>query len=391
MMLIQTPRRSASWRAFDGFLALFTVLLVSFLGGAANRIRGGFLSIPDWTTDPGGTFRDIMLRDLTLRLVWCLSIGLLVGIAMSEPKRSRRSHHFRRFAAGTFMAFATWCSILVGWGVYFNIGRTNTYNARIGVFDWVIGHECPDWGFLRRWAISYCGMSLRGLLQTVPAGLGLFALGYGPDYMLSGVTMGLVYEIAWDIPSTTVNIETGPPIGELLWGWWTFFILQCVVLSHRSNPISTVHNLVHKPQRSWWRRVLFYAPLSFVLAIMIGSCIGYGFVKQTDETNYGQTWLGLFSTTGLTIFILLIVITSSSLRREPDLPYDYLEIQDPPSLTHEAPLFIPSGSAPWGFLVAFIRLVSVLQCLLVFALVWITAFENRIIPSSACEIHWDST
>eukprot|EP01116_Phalansterium_solitarium_P019607 TRINITY_DN553_c0_g1_i1.p1 TRINITY_DN553_c0_g1~~TRINITY_DN553_c0_g1_i1.p1 ORF type:complete len:102 (+),score=10.31 TRINITY_DN553_c0_g1_i1:409-714(+) len=87
MMLIQTPRRSASWRAFDGFLALFTVLLVSFLGGAANRIRGGFLSIPDWTTDPGGTFRDIMLRDLTLRLVWCLSIGLLVGIAMSEPKR----------------------------------------------------------------------------------------------------------------------------------------------------------------------------------------------------------------------------------------------------------------------------------------------------------------
>jgi len=45
-------------------------------------------------------------------------------------------------------------------------------------------------------AVEFAGMSLRGLLQTVPSGLLLYALGYGPDFAIVGILMGTVYEVS---------------------------------------------------------------------------------------------------------------------------------------------------------------------------------------------------
>jgi hypothetical protein len=51
------------------------------------------------------------------------------------------------------------------------------------VFDWIVGKDCKNWNFDRRWAREIVGMSLRGLLQTFPAGYLMFWLGYGWEYV----------------------------------------------------------------------------------------------------------------------------------------------------------------------------------------------------------------
>lgn len=81
-----------------------------------------------------------------------------------------------------------------------------------------------EWSFAHRWFRDYSGMAWRGLVWTVPSGtLLLVALGTrvmilrlsclgsfsGWEYMLSGVAMGLVYELAHDIPIKLDNFSQG--------------------------------------------------------------------------------------------------------------------------------------------------------------------------------------
>jgi hypothetical protein len=42
-------------------------------------------------------------------------------------------------------------NLKLGWGVYFAMGRNpNAYTARVGVFDWMIGHQCQGTHFIHR-------------------------------------------------------------------------------------------------------------------------------------------------------------------------------------------------------------------------------------------------
>lgn len=59
----------------------------------------------------------------------------------------------------------------------------NGHNSRMGVFDWLIGHDCEGWSFSRRFQLEYVGMSLRGLVETVPIGYVLYLYGLGMDFM----------------------------------------------------------------------------------------------------------------------------------------------------------------------------------------------------------------
>jgi hypothetical protein len=70
------------------------------------------------------------------------------------------------------------------------------------MFDWLIGHDCQGWEFNRRWPLEIIGMTMIGLVHTVPIGMVLFAFGYGMDFLLSGVSMGIMFDLAWIIPST---------------------------------------------------------------------------------------------------------------------------------------------------------------------------------------------
>ena len=92
-------------------------------------------------------------------------------------------HIFGRLVVGAIVTFMVYLGFFVGWGVYYSIGRNeDDYTSRPGVFDYLIGKECEGWPFSRRWLLEYTGMSLRGLVQTVPVGyvLGLSVGGLGP-------------------------------------------------------------------------------------------------------------------------------------------------------------------------------------------------------------------
>ena len=84
------------------------------------------------------------------------------------------------------------------------------------MFDWYLRRELVTsdpascaWSFSRRWQREVVGMSLRGLVQTVPPGLLLFYYGYGYQYAACGLSMGVLYDLAWRIPSKIDNFEQG--------------------------------------------------------------------------------------------------------------------------------------------------------------------------------------
>ena len=146
-----------------------------------------------------------------------------------------------------------------------------SYRNEVGVFDWLIGHSCQgtcnaqiiiillikhfnilciitsisqfllkttnlthsntDWDIYRRWSHDFMGMSLRGLVQTVPAGLLLFHLGYGPEYMFSGLLMGLAYEFGHQLPAPFFDMQVGTDFAAFLWGTYTWLVLMSVVMA----------------------------------------------------------------------------------------------------------------------------------------------------------------
>lgn len=86
----------------------------------------------------------------------------MVGFAAKE-KKDRDPYFIRRTSMALLIALLSWFSLLVGWGTYmvhstfnsswFNvlkaIGRNDlAYKARMGVFDWLLGHDCQGAKFL---------------------------------------------------------------------------------------------------------------------------------------------------------------------------------------------------------------------------------------------------
>lgn len=50
------------------------------------------------------------------------------------------------------------------------------------------------------------GMSLRGILWMTPVGIGFNAGGYGNLMLRSGILMGPIYELGYDVPISTGEI-----------------------------------------------------------------------------------------------------------------------------------------------------------------------------------------
>ncbi len=60
------------------------------------------------------------------------------------------------------------------------------------------------------------GMSLRGLLQTVPIGMQFWWRGYGWLYAFCGAAMGCFYAVGWHI-DTNWDFDVGIPNAEFIW------------------------------------------------------------------------------------------------------------------------------------------------------------------------------
>jgi hypothetical protein len=162
----------------------------------------------------------------------------------------------------------------------------NAYSDNVGVFDGLIGHQCQGWDEWQLTLHDLCGMSLRGLVQTLPAGFILFAYGYGLEYMLSGVLMGAIYSVGWAVPFPPGPFGQGIAFSELLWGAWTWGVFFYVIMTYRERPISTPARTIHGRRTSIARKIFFYTFLVLVDSIMIAACATYG-----QTTQFGRLHL----------------------------------------------------------------------------------------------------
>lgn len=157
-----------------------------------------------------------------------------------------------------------------------------SYQAEVGVFDYIIGHQCQGWDVWQLTLHELCGMSLRGLVQTAPAGFILFSFGYGVEYMLSGVLMGAIYLAGWAIPFPAGPFGQGSNLAEVLWGFWTWGVLLYVILASRKRPYSTPSRTIHGRKTSFLRKIVFYFFLAVVDSIFIAACATYGKTQQSS-------------------------------------------------------------------------------------------------------------
>eukprot|EP01102_Stenamoeba_stenopodia_P005196 TRINITY_DN15719_c0_g1_i1.p1 TRINITY_DN15719_c0_g1~~TRINITY_DN15719_c0_g1_i1.p1 ORF type:complete len:425 (-),score=39.64 TRINITY_DN15719_c0_g1_i1:29-1303(-) len=405
-------------RCFKVVGPIVLLVIVSFgAGGLLNRIRGGFLSIPEVNTTSTVDAFNVFFHDFNARTVYALPTGILAGVLMRE-KNDVDPYHLRRYGVGTFVYVSTFLSLNVGWGVYFGLGRNpNGYLSRIGVFDWLIGHDCQGWNETRMFAVEFAGMSLRGLLQTVPSGLLLYSLGYGPDFAIIGILMGTVYEIGWLIPATDPNFGQGIPMSELLWGAFEWFCLSVVILTYRKSPTHSILRLLRKGSKI--KKILFWVAIVVIDAILIGSSIAYGFVKQTDMVNQRQTWLGMLSTTVLALLVQIVVFYFAFMTRRRakqsegadilnDDDGEYESIPTMATVEHNGQHFtiaydptkdtwfarflnwlIPSAPLPYRYLHPIVRLSGVLGIIGVSGFVIYDIIANR--AMRPCPIIWNST
>lgn len=202
-------------------------------------------------------------------------------------------------------------------------------------------------------------MSLRGLVQTVPVGyvLALVVGGIGPlleerppgsscqhsddqrrgiacglSVMLSGLCMGLMYELGWDTPSSVPNFSTGTELGELYWGTWSWWMLMLPLVTYVrghtqldkgscSPTWSTYGSLQEmderepvledreRPKLRFWtwkddmRKVSFACLLVFTMVLFLGAAVTYGRLKQSDSTNKNQSWIGICQAFGSVVIL----------------------------------------------------------------------------------------
>jgi hypothetical protein len=178
---------------------------VSVGGGLLNRIRGGWQTVPQIPSD------DDFTHDLFIRIIF--GFGTAVFFFLFGGCRKVL------VIPALVIALSTTLSLFVGWGTYFDMGRNpNGYLSRTGVFDWLVDVPRQNWDYTRRWIRDATGMALRGLLQSVPPGYVLYLYGFGPLYLVFGVAMAFIYEIAEDIPyKGDPDFSQGTPLAELLW------------------------------------------------------------------------------------------------------------------------------------------------------------------------------
>lgn len=127
-----------------------------------------------------------------------------------------------------------WIGVALGWGSYMDLGR-NAYGYSDApelpldpLLQVLFGRPEPAWTARKRWLRDFVGMTLRGGIETMPAGVLLMYCGASPVFALAGFSKGVIYEIGWRLPSRTVGLETGVPLAELMFGatLWTIAVLM---------------------------------------------------------------------------------------------------------------------------------------------------------------------
>lgn len=145
---------------------MIDVIAGTILGGFGFRFRGGMFAngLPHWVT----------------RGAWSLSA--VVVPALTTPM----------LILGAPLLFL---GTLIGWFSSIDLGRI----------------EGVAWR-------DYLMNAIRGLMFTLPILPLLWYLGITLWPAFIGILCPLVYELGWRIPSKIKNLQTGPEIGELLFG-----------------------------------------------------------------------------------------------------------------------------------------------------------------------------
>ena len=171
--------------------------MTPLLGALLNRIRGGFLlDLP---------------KAARLGL-----LGLACALFVETPLDPGWADSALRLLAGVLFG-AMW---VFGWGSYMDLGRNpRGYLDDVECLDWLVGREEEGGGFVNRWIRDAAGMTLRGMMITVPAGI----VTLNGDLFFSGVGMALCYELAHHVPSKIKGLNQGPELGEALFGAWVFY------------------------------------------------------------------------------------------------------------------------------------------------------------------------
>lgn len=68
-------------------------------------------------------------------------------------------------------------------------------------------------------------MTGRGLAMTLPAGIFLWFVGYGPIFGVSGLVLGLIYDAGQRTATVAPGLERGMPIAEVYAGTWFWLML----------------------------------------------------------------------------------------------------------------------------------------------------------------------
>lgn len=291
-----------------------------------------------------------MTHDGVSRLIWAAPNGILFLICFivkyfahtTKLQLINLSQNEKLLKIATICAYCflfsviTWFSLFSGWTTYMAIGREEK-RLRVGIFDFLIGSyanrsviyhnsslvllsnasttnlslhyesvvnnqfiDVLMWSFMRRWFRDFSGMCLRGLLWTVPSGLVLLLCDesfLAWEYLLSGGSMGIIYEIAWDIPSQAPNFGQGPDLAEFIFGFLLTFCLLCSILGHYPGSLSSSFRYLDLP---------FTVIISVLsCSLFLGSAITYSFVTQSDEVNRDQSLIGIIVPT---IWILLVIL-----------------------------------------------------------------------------------
>jgi hypothetical protein len=193
--------------------------------------------------------------------------------------------------------------------------------SQTGIFDWLIGRQEEPWNYTRRFIRDFSGMSLRGLVWTLPQGYVLEQLDFGWQYSLSGSLMGVVYYIGSLVSVRLFSFFNSTiAYSEFIWGTWIWFVLvvcNATQLIHYArqwihsrrvsnlvNPHAKYHQFLYKSLNHEAIAVLYQLLVMMLWAIFAASVVFYSLVIQPDIRNKGQTEFGLFiSTICLTFFI----------------------------------------------------------------------------------------
>lgn len=191
-------------------------------------------------------------------------------------------------------------------------------HSQAGAFDWLLGRQGQNWSVNERFVREYSGMSLRGLVWTLPQGYALEQMGFGWEYSLTGSVMPLVYYMGAKMNTTHVHghpmkklMDGTIAVSELLWGVWVWFVLIVACLAqavrrariwiYKRNPsvsfrpFSTCEVVKYE---SLNRPILrgFYEGVVVALTVVFCFTVAfYSLVEQPDLRIKGQTFVGLFT------------------------------------------------------------------------------------------------